>query len=45
MNADDEPTFWEKLLVFVIVVAGTGASIWIGMNVVQAGLGLLGGCR
>lgn len=41
----NEPTFWEKLLAFVITVAGTGAALWLGTHVVNAGFGLLGGCK
>ena len=41
----DEPTFWEKLIAFVLVVAGTGAAIWLGTHAVNAGISLLGGCK
>lgn len=41
----NEPTFWEKLAAFVLVVAGTGAAIWLGTTMVRAGFGLLGACR
>jgi hypothetical protein len=41
----NEPTFWEKLVAFVLTVAGTGAALWLGTHAVNAGISLLGGCR
>lgn len=40
----DRPTFREKLIVFVLVVLGTAAAIFISTHVVNAGIGLLGRC-
>lgn len=41
----NEPTFWEKLLAFVLVTLGTAGAIWLGTTVIRAGFSLLGGCR
>lgn len=41
---DEQPTFVEKALVFIIVVCGTAAALFLTTHLVKAGLLFVGKC-